>query len=149
MYRSNAATRSTSAPGSGHPGLAITTLLAVVLAVGCAAAGTTEEGTPGEPTTAAATARIVNEQPENFTIHLMTAVNRHRLGLATGNGTTTFEIGSAMLGGGGSIHLVADPVGSGEIHRSADIQVRVGDLVEWTLRANPALSRGTIRVRGG
>lgn len=149
MYRRNTATRSTFAPTSSHPGLAIRTLLAVVLAVGCAGAGTTEEGTPGEPTTAAAVARIVNEQPDNFTVHLVTAVNRYRLGLATGNGTTTFEIGSAMLGGGGIIHLVADPVGSGEIHRSADIQLREDDLVEWTLRANPALSRGTIRVRGG
>ena len=125
--------------------------LALVGLSGCATSGASEEETaePSAERARVAAVRIQNEQPSSFAVHLVTNADTYRLGLVTGHNTATFEITAAMLGGAGSVQFVADPVGSAALYRSAEVQLRAGDLAEWDLRGTPGISRATITVRRG
>ncbi|HET8623257.1 MAG TPA: hypothetical protein VFM14_06820 [Gemmatimonadales bacterium] len=53
---------------------------------------------------------------------------RQRLGLATGNRTTTFELPPQWTTGG-TVRFVASPVGSEEVAWSQEFSVRPGEVV--------------------
>lgn len=101
----------------------------------------------GAETAEIAALQVDNQQPTDYAVHMVTETGDHRLGLASSMETSTFEIRSSMLPGFGGVQFVADPVGSSDLHRSAEVQLGEGDLAEWTLQATPGLSRGSIEVR--
>ena len=58
---------------------------------------------------------------------------RVRLGIATGNGKTNFNIPSILMSGLTALHFVADPIGGRRASVSQEITVAPGDTVVLTI----------------
>jgi hypothetical protein len=84
---------------------------------------------PNEKTTL----RVENQGFADMTIYALQGGQRIRLGLATGNTTSTFVIPDYLLGAANSIRFLADPVGSSRTPVSDEISVHPGDQVTLTI----------------
>ena len=84
---------------------------------------------PNEKTTL----RVENQGFSDMTIYALQGGQRIRLGLATGNTTSTFTIPDYLLGAGNTIRFLADPVGSTRVPVSDEISVHPGDQVTLTI----------------
>ena len=78
---------------------------------------------------------VENQETPDFDIYVVTdAGQRWRLGLATGLGTTTFEIPKAFVDGGAAhLHFVADPVGGTAAEVGEMVVVNPGDDIQLTI----------------
>lgn len=78
---------------------------------------------------------VENQETPDFDIYVVTeAGQRWRLGLATGLGTTTFEIPKVFVDGGAAhLHFVADPVGGTAAEVGEMVVVNPGDDIQLTL----------------
>jgi hypothetical protein len=80
------------------------------------------------PAPARTVLRVINRNFYDFTIYLVRYGDRVRLGLATGNGTSTFEFPSQFVQSG-AVRFEANPVGGTGPAFTQEISVRPGDLV--------------------
>ena len=106
-------------------------LLIILLVAEAACAGRSAEEAP-DPSESA----MVQVQNQGFSDMVMYAVSggqRIRLGLATGNSTKAFPIPRHLVGAGGTIRFLADPVGSNRTPVSEEMTVQPGDLVSLTI----------------
>jgi hypothetical protein len=70
-----------------------------------------------------------------------------RVGTVTSGSFVRFELPRRLTSHGMQIHLIAAPIGSTRRYRSPPVMVSVGDVIEWKLTNNLALS--SISVRAG
>jgi hypothetical protein len=78
---------------------------------------------------------VENQEFPDFDIYVVTESGmRLRLGLASGHGTTTFEIPKAMVDGGAAhLHFIADPVGGQVPEVGEMVVVNPGDDIQLTI----------------
>jgi hypothetical protein len=103
----------------------LTFALLLTLPAGCSAAPEAETGA------APAARTVVQVENRNFydmQVYAQRFGERQRLGLATGNRTTTFELPPHWTTGA-TVRFVASPVGSDNAAWSQDFTVRPGDVV--------------------
>jgi hypothetical protein len=108
-----------------------TLVLSTAALVACAHHGlpdTEEEYGPAQLT-------VQNQYQLDYDIFVVTeAGQKWRLGLATGNHTSTFEIPKAFVDGGSAhLHFLADPVGGTEPEEGEMVVVNPGDEIDLTL----------------
>ncbi|HEX6534001.1 MAG TPA: hypothetical protein VF041_05360 [Gemmatimonadaceae bacterium] len=85
------------------------------------------------PSNARTTVKVENQGFADMTIYVLSGGQRIRLGLATGNQTSTFTIPSFLVGGLTPLRFLADPVGSSRAPVSDEITVKPGDEVTLTI----------------
>jgi hypothetical protein len=87
---------------------------------------------------------VQNDHWLDATIYAVRAGTQHRLGTARGLATDTIPLRLTVVGGAGSVRLVAEPIGQTGRHVSEPINVDRGDLVEYQIK-NP-LNLSTVAV---
>ena len=108
--------------------------LALALAAGAACAGhhtapeMEEQYGPAQLT-------VENQETPDFDIYVVTdAGMRFRLGMATGLGTSTFEIPKTFVDGGAAhLHFIADPIGGTVPEVGEMVVVNPGDDIQLTI----------------
>lgn len=109
------------------------TLTALALLCVAAACGrgrpASEDGAP-EPEPAAV--HIENRTWSDLTIYLLRSGSRIRLGFVTSMDTVTFSLRDEWVRGG-SLRLIADPIGELAEFASEPLSLRPGDWVEWRI----------------
>jgi hypothetical protein len=103
--------------------------LALALALSAACSSTPEPETSAGPVAARTVVQIDNRNFYDMQIYAVRFGERQRLGLATGNRTTTFELPMHWTTGA-SVRFVASPVGSDNVAWSQDFSVKPGDVVK-------------------
>jgi hypothetical protein len=83
------------------------------------------------------TVRVVNQRFPDMDIFALSSGQRIRLGLATGNSTTTLTIPQYLVGGLTPIRFLASPVGGVSAPVSEEITVKPGDQVVLTIPPGP------------
>lgn len=117
-----------------------TVLLLLCAASICASVGACHRAPPesGErDLRAKTTVRVVNQAFADMDIFALSSGQRIRLGLATGNTTTTLAIPQYLVGGLTPIRFVASPVGGVGAPVSEEITVSPGDQVVLTIPPGP------------
>jgi hypothetical protein len=99
-------------------------LLAAVLSACSHSSPARSEGPPPKSTVL----RVVNRNFYDMTIFLVRFGDRVRLGLAPGNGTSTFEFPSQFVQSG-TVRFEAKPVGSTGRAFTQEISVQPGDVI--------------------
>lgn len=79
------------------------------------------------------TVKVENQGFADMDIFVLAGGQRIRLGLATGNQTTTFVIPAYLVGGLTPLRFLADPVGGTRAPVSDEISVKPGDEVTLTI----------------
>jgi len=79
------------------------------------------------------TVRVENQGFSDMTVYAIRSGQRVRLGIATGNTTTTFTIPSNLIFGATPLRFLADPIGSSRTPVSDEITVQPGDQVRLVL----------------
>ena len=99
-------------------------------AAGCNAFKHTSDTTePAQPTIV----QVDNQGFLDMTVYAARSSQRVRLGIATGNGKTNFNIPSILMSGLTPLHFVADPIGGRRASVSQEITVAPGDTVVLTI----------------
>lgn len=80
---------------------------------------------PNQPTVI----QVDNHGFSDMTIYAVRNSQRVRLGIATGNGKTNFNIPRSLSGGLATLRFIADPIGSRRNSLSEEITVAPGDTV--------------------
>ena len=101
---------------------------ALVLALPAACSSTPEPETSAAPVNARTVVQVENRNFYDMQIYAVRFGERQRLGLATGNRTTTFELPPHWTSGS-TVQFVASPVGSDQVAWSQNFTVRPGDVV--------------------
>jgi hypothetical protein len=81
------------------------------------------------------TFEIVSHNPRDVVIYLLLGSSRQRLGMASGNSTTTFTMKWSRLANASVIHLRGEQMGNNEQVVSDALQLKPGGRVLWTLQA--------------
>jgi hypothetical protein len=77
--------------------------------------------------------RVENQGFSDMTVYAIRSGQRVRLGIATGNTTTTFTIPPNLIFGATPLRFLADPIGSNRTPVSDEITVQPGDQVRLVL----------------
>ncbi|HEY9449645.1 MAG TPA: hypothetical protein VIQ60_07810 [Gemmatimonadaceae bacterium] len=115
-------------------GIVMRTIGAVALCLGlvaCARGAKSNGATARAPEKT--TVRVENQGFADMTIYVFAGGQRVRLGMATGNSTSTFTLPAYLVGGLQTMRFIADPVGSDRAPVSDEITVQPGDQVELTI----------------
>ncbi len=120
----------------------LTLTVAALVAVPALAAQTASEEKSETPTAASerTTVRVVNDNWHDVTVYAVRNGYRRRLGTVTSFTNRVFALPRTVLIPSGDFRLVADPIGRRGAYVSEAIVVTDGDVVEWRLRNNLALS---------
>ena len=86
---------------------------------------------PEQPTT---TVTVVNTNFLDMTVYVLRGSQRVRLGIASSNRTTRFEIPASLVFGPTPLSFLADPIGSDRRPTSQEITVSPGDNVQLQIR---------------
>ena len=103
-------------------------LIALTTPVACSSAAR-EPDTGATPVSARTVVQVQNRNFYDMQLYVVRFGERQRLGLATGNQTTTFELPRNWLDTGGTVQFVASPVGSNQVSWSQQLSVQPGDVV--------------------
>jgi hypothetical protein len=76
---------------------------------------------------------VENQGFSDMVIYALDGSQRVRLGTVTGNSTRTFPIPRHLVGGGGTIRFLADPIGGNRAPVSEEMVVQPGDNVGITI----------------
>jgi hypothetical protein len=79
------------------------------------------------------TVEVENQGFSDMVIYALDGPQRVRLGTVTGNSTRTFPIPRYLVGGGGTLRFLADPIGSNRTPVSEEMTVQPGDQVSITI----------------
>jgi hypothetical protein len=103
--------------------------LLLALALPACSSPAREPDTGATPVNARTVVQVQNRNFYDMQIFAVRFGERQRLGLATGNQTTTFELPRNWLETGGTVQFVASPVGSNQVSWSQQLSVQPGDVV--------------------
>ena len=82
----------------------------------------------------AAAVQVENQSFSDMTIYALSQSSaRVRLGLAVGNTTQVFSLPAFLVGQGGTVRFVADPVGGNHRPVSEELTVEPGDTIGLTI----------------
>ena len=107
--------------------LKVWNVLLIVLACSTLPAGSSAQT---EPTVV----EVNNQSFLDMTVYAVRSSQRVRLGLATANSTTRFNLPSSLVGGLSTLRFVADPIGSNRASVSQEITIAPGDTVAMKSR---------------
>ena len=82
------------------------------------------------------TFQIVSHNPRDVVIYLFLGSSRQRLGMASGNSTTTFTMKWSRLANASVIHLRGEQMGNSDQVVTDALQLKPGGRVLWTLQAD-------------
>ena len=99
----------------------------------------------GEAQEAPIRVKATNLAWKNIHVYAIAGASWQSLGVLSSQGEETWELGVTLTAGRREIRLAADPVGSRRAFISDPILVEPGDLVEWTIQDNLALSSVSVR----
>lgn len=102
----------------------LNTIAVLVLGVFAVACSSAQRANPGD--NERTTVTVDNQSFLDMTVYA-TRGQRIRLGTAPGHSKTVLVIPEVLLGGGGNIRFVADPIGSSRASVSEEITVYKGD----------------------
>jgi hypothetical protein len=112
---------------------ASSSLILSTLILAAAACGGNPRSDPPNPDAPAAV-EVQNLGFTDMTIYAVgQSTNRVRLGLAVGNTTQLFPIPAFLVGRGGTVRFVADPVGGNRQPVSEELSVEPGDTIGLTI----------------
>jgi hypothetical protein len=77
--------------------------------------------------------QVDNQGFLDMVVYALRSSQRIRLGIATGNGKTNFNIPQALMSGLTTLRFIADPVGGSRASVSQEITVAPGDTVVLTI----------------
>jgi hypothetical protein len=103
-------------------------VMALAVPAACSSAAR-EADTGATPVSARTIVQVQNRNFYDMQIYTVRFGERQRLGLATGNQTTTFELPRNWIDTGGTVQFVASPVGSNQVSWSQQLSVQPGDVV--------------------
>lgn len=92
-----------------------------------------KRGTTTADLTQPTVVQVDNQGFSDMTVYAARSSQRVRLGIATGNRKTNFDIPSILMGGLTALHFVADPIGGRRASVSQEITVAPGDTVVLTI----------------
>jgi hypothetical protein len=84
---------------------------------------------PAPDLRAATVVQVDNQGFSDMAIYVARGPQRQRLGTATGNSKTTFNVPASLMSGLTQLHFVADPIGGRRASVSEEITVAPGDTV--------------------
>ncbi len=117
---------------------------ALVAAVGTGACAGGHASRLRMPGPARTMVHVRNSNWADMDVYALRDGQRFRLGTVTGMGMADFEIPPALLSGSADLQLMADPIGSPQVHVSAPIPLRRGATIDLQLESNLALSNVTV-----
>lgn len=89
--------------------------------------------------------QITNHHYLDITIYAVHDGQRSRVGVAGGSGSTTILLPARLIGLGGQLQLVGDPIGSADERAVTEvIIVQPGQFIQWLLEAG--LARSSVAV---
>ena len=105
------------------------------LLLGVAACSQRQPGDSPQAEVRTATLRVQNQAWVNMTMYAIEVGSgaRTRLGDVNSTSTATLRIPASTVGGGRSIRIVADPLGSQRTSSSFEIYVRPGETITLTI----------------
>lgn len=106
-------------------------IVIATMVAGCGARRT------GEPAPREAAARVVNHGWSDVRVYIYRDGARDLLGMVVAGATAEFPVSPEMVSAGGSLRLVADPVGARASFETETFTLAPGDVVEWTIRPAP------------
>lgn len=77
--------------------------------------------------------RVENQGFSDMVIYAVDGGQRVRLGLVTGHSTKALPIPRYLIGGGGTLRFMADPIGGNRSPVSEEMAVQPGDVVSLTI----------------
>jgi hypothetical protein len=104
--------------------------MAVAVAPACYRRGTGDDA----PQLHEAILIVDNMGFHDMTIYVVKAGARLRIGVARGNGKTQFSLRSDIVGEGGEVQFLADPIGGNAMPISETIRIRPGDVVTMVIQ---------------
>ncbi len=103
------------------------------LCVGVLACNAFRRGSDTIEQNAPTVVQVDNQGFLDMTVYAARSSQRVRLGIATGNNKTNFNIPSVLMGGLTPLRFVADPIGGQRASVSEEITVAPGDTVVLTI----------------
>jgi hypothetical protein len=77
--------------------------------------------------------QVENQGFSDMVIYALDGAQRVRLGLVTGHSTKTLPIPRYLIGTGGTLRFLADPIGGNRTPASEEMTVQPGDVVSLTI----------------
>jgi hypothetical protein len=77
--------------------------------------------------------QVENQGFSDMVIYALDGAQRVRLGLVTGHSTKTLPIPRYLIGAGGTLRFLADPIGGNRTPVSEQMTVQPGDVVSLTI----------------
>lgn len=110
--------------------LSVIILALTLTATACSGNPRPDNAGPGEP----AAVKVENQGFTDMTIYAASeSTNRVRLGMVVGNTTQVFSVPAFLVGRGGTVRFLADPVGGNRAPVSEEISVEAGDTIGLTI----------------
>jgi hypothetical protein len=104
-------------------------LVALILLAACG--GRSAQSSPDPD--AQAMLQVENRSFSDMVIYAVDSGQRIRLGIVTGNSTRSFPLPTYLVGAGGRLRLLADPIGGNRTPVSEELTVQPGDIVTLTI----------------
>jgi hypothetical protein len=112
----------------------------IALSVGaCATHSGPQEG-PLPPSSSEASVKVTNNNWADMNVYVERSGMRVRLGTVTSMGSRLFRVPRSVVNATGDIRLVADPIGSRDVHVTAPVQVWPGQTVDFRIENHIAIS---------
>lgn len=87
---------------------------------------------------------VTNHNYLDVAVYIVHDGQRTRVGTVTGSSTQVFFFPTRLLGQGGEIELLGDPIGSSQVARTERLIVQPGQYIAWTLETD--LRRSSVGV---
>lgn len=91
--------------------------------------------------------RVTNNNWSDVRVFVEREGLRVRLGSVTTMATEVFRLPAALAESSGLIRLIADPIGSGDRHVTHSIMIWPGQLIDYTVSNDLAISSAFVRSR--
>lgn len=112
----------------------------VALAFGACSANSAPQEGPLPPSSAQASIKVTNNNWADMNVFVERSGMRVRLGTVSSMGNRIFRLPKSVVNATGDIRLVADPIGSRDVHVTAPVQVWPGQTVDFKIENHIAIS---------
>lgn len=121
---------------------------AISSGVACAGHGSHGTGEAIAPAAAGLEQPVVltveNRNWQDVVVYAVYDGTRNRLGMINTARTVSFRLASRLVGHGGSLYFIADPIGASKHFQSEMVVVQPGQVISWTLESG--LERSSISI---
>jgi predicted small lipoprotein YifL len=117
--------------------------LVLLLLAACGSKGTNTEG-PMPAAGETANVEVTNNNWLDMSIYAANGSKRVRLGTVTTMGTVLFEVPRAIMASGGSLQLIADPIGSRGSYVTESVNIWPGQTVQFRIENQLGISNVSV-----